>query len=281
MQRQYIDTHAHLNLDVFADDRDVVIQRCQEEGIAVINVGTNQLTSQRAIELAEQYENCYAIVGLHPNYVYSDVDSQVTTGDAEDRHEVFDESAFRELAAHHKVVAIGECGLDYFRRSSDTKADQVAAFEAQIALANELQLPLMIHTRDPAGNQASAAADTRSVYDDVYEILQANAEVTANLHFYAGTWAQAKKFFDLGHTLSFTGVITFAKDYEAVVKNAPLNRIHAETDCPFVAPQPYRGQRAEPWMVVEVYKKIAELQGLDEELVREQLLTNATQQYGA
>ena len=114
----------------------------------------------------------------------------------------------------------------------------------------------------------------------MYALLKQHAKVPFNVHFYAGTWEQAKRFFDIGGTISFTGVITFAKDYEEVVKHAPLDLIHAETDCPYVAPVPHRGKRCEPWMVVEVVKKIAEIKGVEEETVRLQLLENARTLYG-
>jgi TatD DNase family protein len=183
-------------------------------------------------------------------------------------------------------VAIGECGLDYFRQSPETKELQEKAFIEQIQLANELDLPLMIHTRDAKGNQASAHTKYRtsdvlysesvgSVYDDAYEILKKYAKVPGNLHFYAGNYEQAKKFFDIGFSVSFTGVITFARDYDEVVQNSPLDMLHGETDSPYVAPIPHRGKRCEPIFVKEVYKKIAELRNEDEERVREQLVENA------
>ena len=111
------------------------------------------------------------------------------------------------------------------------------------------------------------------------EIMKEYEKVRGNIHFYAGTWEQAKRFFDIGFTISFTGVITFAKDYEEVVRNAPLNMIHAETDCPYVAPTPHRGKRNEPLYVKEVYKKIAEIRGETEEVVRVQLMENAKKLY--
>lgn len=161
----------------------------------------------------------------------------------------------------------------YWHNGVETYEVQEAAFIEQIKLANELELPLMIHTRNPKPGEASPTG--RSVYADVYETLKQYATVPFNVHFYAGTWEEATKFFDLGGTISFTGVITFAKDYEEVVRNAPLEKIHGETDCPYVAPVPHRGQRCEPWMVQEVYKKIAEIKGLEEEVVRAQLIENA------
>jgi TatD DNase family protein len=131
----------------------------------------------------------------------------------------------------------------------------------------------MIHTRGPKPGAESPTG--RSVYADVYDTLKQYAKVPINVHFYAGTIAEAEKLFELGGTISFTGVITFAKDYEEVVKWVPLELIHAETDSPYVSPAPHRGKRCEPRYVIEVYKKIAELKDIEEERVREQLVKNA------
>jgi len=285
MSYKYIDTHAHVNINAFKEDAEAVISKCKEEGVMMINVGTQQDTSKRSVELAEKYNNCYAIVGLHPVHTSASYHDESELGENmkafTSRGEEFDIDYYRNLAKSNKVVAIGECGLDYYRLEKDTKAVQEKAFIEQIELANELGLPLMIHTRDAKGNSASAKADAGvgNVYDDTYEILKAHAKVRGNVHFYAGNYEQAKKFFDIGFSVSFTGVITFAKDYEEVVRNAPLDMIHGETDCPYVAPIPYRGQRCEPWMVQEVYKKIASIRGEDEELVRAQLVENARHLY--
>lgn len=282
---RYIDTHAHVNINAFKDDAAAVLARCRKEGVMVLNVGTQADTSRRAVELAEEADNGFAIIGLHPVHTSASYHDEQELGENmkgfTSRGEVFDAAYYRELARSPKVVAIGECGLDYYRLEKDTKAVQERAFVAGIELANELSLPLMIHTRDAKGNSASAKAEAGvgNVYDDTYEILKAHAKVRGNVHFYAGTWEQAKKFFDIGFSVSFTGVITFARDYEEVVRNAPLHMIHAETDCPYVAPVPYRGARSEPWMVKEVYKKIAEIRREDEEKVREQLVENARRLY--
>ncbi len=274
----YIDTHAHLNVGAFASDSEAVARACADKSVAVINVGTKETTSQRAVELANQHEHLYAIVGLHPIQTMPGVHGEDEVGEGgqpfTSKGEVFNTDLYRALATNQKVVGIGECGFDYFHHSSATHEIQRAAFLAQVELANELKLPLMIHTRNPKVAEAGVDA-----YDDVYAVLKQHARVPANIHFYAGNWQQAKKFFDLGCTISFTGVITFARDYEEVVKGAPLDRIHAETDCPYVAPVPYRGQRSEPWHVIEVVKKIAALKGLDETVVRTQLLQNARDFY--
>lgn len=283
MEIKYIDTHAHVNINAFAEDYVEVLAECQTEGVALINVGTQKDTSKRAVEIAEQFdEGVYAIVGLHPIHTSKSYHDTQELGENQkeftSRGEVFDAAYYRELCQHPKVVGIGECGYDYYRLETDTKEVQEKAFIEQIELANELGLPLMIHTRDAKGNAGSAAA-AESVYDDTYATLKQYAKVPGNIHFYAGNWEQAKKFFDIGFTISFTGVITFAKDYEEVVKNAPLEMIHAETDCPYVAPVPYRGKRCEPQMVKEVYKKIASIKGENEEKVRAQLVENARYLY--
>lgn len=276
---QYIDTHAHLNLSAFADDVDSVAATCAEAGVAVINIGTKQSTSERAVELAAQYEHCYAMVGLHPIQTTPQFHSEEEVGGPSftSKGEEFDTDFFRHLAQQPKVVGIGECGFDYWHNGVDTYEVQETAFIKQIELANELQLPLMIHTRNPKPGEASPTG--RSVYEDVYQVLKQYATVPFNVHFYAGTLEEAKQFFELGGTVSFTGVVTFATDYEEIVKAAPLERIHAETDCPYVAPKPHRGQRCEPWMVQEVVQSIAALKRMAVADVATQLQANARKQY--
>jgi len=267
---RYIDTHAHLNLAQFSDDVDVVIEKNNAAGVGVINVGTRRETSERAVELARLHQKMWAIVGIHPlNVVAADPDDH----GAEEPEQELDYEFYKALACDSKTVAIGECGFDYFHNSDTTYEAQREVFLSQIALANEAGKPLMLHLRNSRDGQG------RNAYDDALDILKSEAKVTGNAHFYAGTWEQAKRFFELGFTISFTGVITFGKDYVPLVADAPLDMIHAETDCPYVAPVPYRGQRCEPHMVIEVYKKIAELKGMDEEVVRTQLLENARRLY--
>lgn len=279
---KYIDTHAHLNLAIFQNDVADVVNQCSESEVTVINVGTKLSTSDRAVDLAQKYANCYAIVGLHPIQTVPGQHDEDEIGPGGNtflsKGEGFVPEAFRQLVlASEKVVGIGECGFDYWHCPPDSYAVQEAAFISQIELANELALPLMIHTRGPKKGDPSPTG--RSVYADVYQVLKQYAKVPFNVHFYAGTYEEAVHFIELGGTVSFTGVITFASVYEPLVRDLPLSSMHAETDCPFVAPAPYRGQRAEPWMVQEVYKKIAAIKGLDEEVVREQLIENAHRLY--
>ena len=283
MNVSYIDTHAHLNLAAFETDVDAVIEKCTQEKVAVINIGTKETTSARASELAQTHENLYAIVGLHPIQTVPGAHDEDEIGKGgtpfSSKGEVFNPDYYRKLISKSdgKVVGIGECGFDYFHTNSDSYAVQEAAFIAQIQLANELELPLMIHTRGPKPGEQSPTG--RSVYQDVFEVLKQYAKVPFNVHFYAGAYEEAERFFEIGGTISFTGVVTFAKDYEEIVQRAPLELIHGETDCPFVAPKLYRGKRCEPWMVTEVYKKIAEIKNEDQEKVRVQLLLNAQKFY--
>jgi len=278
---KYIDTHAHLNLSAFNDDVAAVAEDCAKRGVTVINVGTKESTSARAVELAAQYEHMYAIIGLHPIQTVPGRHDEAETGEGAkpftSKGESFDRAFYDELAKQKKVVGVGECGFDYWHCPTETYAVQEENFIAQIQFANEHQLPLMIHTRGPKPGEESPTR--RSVYADVHDTLKQYAKVPFNVHFYAGTIQEAEKFFELGGTVSFTGVITFAKVYEEVVRAMPLEKIHGETDCPYVAPVPHRGKRAEPWMVEEVYKKIASIRGEDEETVRMQLLENAKRFY--
>lgn len=266
---QYIDTHAHLNLAQFVNDAEAVFAKCAHAGVGVINVGTRKDTSVLAVEQANTYEHAWAIVGVHPlNVLTVDPDDHGAEPEGE-----FDTAFYTALANDPRTVGIGECGFDYFHNPESSYEVQREIFRAQIALANEVGKPLMLHLRN-APEQA-----TRDAYADALEILASEAKVGGNAHFYAGTTAQAKAFFDLGFTISFTGVITFAKPYLELVQYAPLDMMHGETDCPYVAPVPYRGQRCEPWMVVEVYRAIAEMKGEDEEVVRAQLIKNAERLY--
>ncbi len=269
---RYIDVHAHLNFAAYDADRDAVVERMNKEEVAVINVGTQKDTSLMAVTLAEKYESMYAIVGLHPIHTEASFHDAHELGEGNteftSRGEVFDYEYYKSLAQHPQVVGIGECGLDYFRLGDGTLSVQGENFDAQLMLAKEVKKPVMLHTRPSKG-------EGRRVYSDVREHLQRYPDVTGNLHFFAGTWEEAKWFLNMNYTLSFTGVITFTKDYHEVILNTPLEYLLSETDSPYVTPTPYRGSRNEPTFVVEVVKKIAEIKQLPFEEVREQMLVNA------
>lgn len=273
----YIDIHSHTNFAAYNDDRDEVITRAKNEGVAMITVGTQFDTSEQGVAMANKYDHCYAIIGLHPIHTtkfYHD-EQELGEGNKEftSRGEIFDVEKYRELAkTSNKIVGVGECGLDYYRNDADTRTAQETAFRAQIELALELDLPLMLHVR-PSEHSMDAYEDVLAILREYKE--QAGDTLRGDAHFFAGTIDIAQQFLDLGFDLSFTGVITFAKDYEELVRFVPLDRIHAETDCPYVTPTPHRGHRNEPSYVIEVVKKIAEIKGEPRETVEKALRANA------
>jgi len=274
MTPKYIDIHSHVNFKAFDEDRDLVIRRALDGGTWVINVGTQIDTSRIAVEIANQYQSgVYAIIGLHPIHTgasYHD-EKELGAGGIEftSRGEVFDKEKYLELLCDPKVVAIGECGLDYFRCDEESIEKQKKAFISQIEIANEVGKPLMLHIRNQPENKELNA------YTDALELLKKYSKVKGDVHFFAGSWQDAEGYLDFGFTLSFTGVITFARSYDEVIRNTPLDMIMSETDSPYVTPAPYRGKRNEPIYVSEVVKKIAEIKGLPESEVAEALIKNA------
>ena len=282
---KYFDAHTHVNFAAYKDDREQTILRARDAGVGMNVVGTQRDTSVAAVALAEKYDHVYATIGLHPVHTtksYHDV-KELGPSFAEDskgkggqegftsRGEVFDAAVYEALGKSPRVIAVGECGLDYYRSEESTKAVQKDAFIQQIELANKLNKPLMLHIR-PA---LHSLGDGGNAYDDALEIIKAHAKVRGDVHFFAGDWSIAKKFLDIGFTLSFTGVITFTHDYDEVVKNAPLDMLLSETDAPYVTPVPNRGKRNEPAYVIEVVRTIAMIKGEDMDRVSEQLLANA------
>ncbi len=276
MTIRYIDTHTHVNLSAFDADREEVLARARSAEVAMINIGTKLSTSEKAVEIARAHEHAYAVVGLHPVQTVPGLHDEDEVGEGGkpfvSKGEVFDYEAMKALAQDSHVVAIGECGLDYFHTTEESEAAQREAFVAQIHLANELEKPLMLHVRN--GKDTS-----KNAYKDVADILKSEAKVRGNAHFFAGSVDDAHLYLDMGYSVSFTGVVTFTHDYDEVVRYVPADMIHAETDAPYVSPKPYRGQRNEPLYVREVAQKLAEIRGVDPEQFREQLLVNARQLY--
>lgn len=274
---RYIDIHTHANLAAFDEDRDEVVGRALDADVAMVNVGTQRDTSQAAVELAAQYESgVYATVGLHPIHTTASFHDKQELGDYgkefASRGEEFDTAFYRALGRNGKVVAIGECGFDYYRLEDGMhRTRQLEAFEAHIALANELGKPLMLHLRSGEGGNA---------YKDAASILKKQAKVHGNSHFFAGSLEDAKLFWDMGYSTSFTGVITFTDAYDDVVRAAPHELIHAETDAPYVAPRPYRGKRNEPLYVKEGVLRMAQLRGVGVDEMAAQLFENARAMFG-
>ncbi len=231
------DSHAHLNDEQFESDLAEVIVRAKEWGVErIINVGFDIPSSQKAVELAEIYPQMYAVIGIHPHEA-----------------KLWDESAdetLRTLATHKKVVAIGETGLDYYYDHSPREQQQTI-FRQHFLLAQKLNLPLVIHSRD-------ATADTLA-------IVREFTDVSCLLHCFSGSVETAKQYLEMGDYLSFAGPITFknASRLQEVVRAVPLDRILIETDCPYLAPVPKRGKRNEPANVRYVAEKLAELRDVN------------------
>ena len=255
---KYFDVHSHFNLSQFDADRDQVIEQMEEAGVGTICVGTSLETSKLAIEITEKSNNIWACVGQHPT----------------DTKDDFFADEFRSLLKHPKVVAIGECGLDYYRNGSDEiKAFERNLFMEQITLAIEIGKPLMIHARPSQGSM--------DAYMDVIAMLKAQAEhIHPHFHFYVGDLVVTKAALDIGATFSFDGPITFARDYDEVISYLPLEAIMAETDAPYAAPAPYRGQRNLPQYVRGIVAKLAQIRGISEEEMRVATLANTKRVFG-
>jgi TatD DNase family protein len=272
---KYFDAHTHTQFVAYDADREEVMQRAKEAEVGMNVVGTQLDTSRAAVELAEKHDEVWASVALHPVHTsksYHDTKELGGEGKAfTSRGETFDISNYEPLAQNPKVIAIGECGLDYYRLEADTKKLQHDVFVQHIELANKVSKPLMLHIRDGA-HQSGSDADA---YKDAIELLKTHSKVQGDVHFFAGDWSIAKQFLDLGFTLSFTGVLTFTHDYDEVIKNTPLDMLLTETDAPYITPVPFRGQRNEPIHVREVVKAIAAIKNLDPESTCAQILLNS------
>lgn len=276
---RYFDIHSHLNLSPLSEDKERIIKVLEEKEVGTITVGTDYETSAESVRIAPLGKNLFASVGFHPTEavvprsfgeVGQDAGQPSSAQGYGRARKTFELEKFRELAGQEKVIAIGECGLDYFRiepSDTETKNLQKEIFIKQIDLSVEKNLPLILHVRPQKG--------AMDAYEDVLEILESRIDsIRGDVHFFVGSPDIAERFLKLGFYLSFTGVITFARDYDEVVRLTPIDRILTETDAPFVTPIPYRGQTCEPWMVEEVAKKIAEIKGLDPEETRLQILKN-------
>lgn len=274
-----VDTHAHAHFHAYKDNMDAVIKRSLAKGVIMNLVGTQRDTSQKGIEVAHTYDNTYASVGLHPEHLFSKwVDEQ--EGAFQSREEDFDYAYYKKLAQDPKVIAIGECGLDLYRLSENLTKDDVLprqrdVFQKHIDLALELNLPMVIHCRD--------------AHEHLIEMLrtaqkQSGNKLRGTIHCYTSNWTNAEQYLAMGFSIGFTGVITFPaqkknpqaqEDLLEVVRRMPDDRILLETDCPYLSPIPYRGQRGEPWMIEATAGKVAELRGTTLEAILATTTTNA------
>ena len=243
-----VDSHCHLDFPEFAPELDAVVARAKDAGVGVcVTIGTTLAKFPRVQQVAEQFDNLWCAVGIHPH------EAKVEP--------LKDAGPLIERAQHPKVVGIGETGLDYYYEHSPREA-QIANFRAHIAAARELKLPLIVHTRDAE--------------DDTIRILREEMEqgaFTGLIHCFTGTRALAEAALDLGFCISASGIATFRKSDElrAVLKDVPLERLLVETDAPYLAPMPHRGKRNEPAFVKHTAEMLAELKG-----IRFEELANAT-----
>ncbi len=252
----FIDSHAHIFFQDFQDEVEAVVARAREAGVGcLINVGTDVESSRTVIELAEKYPEIYAVVGIHPHEVQEMTDQDLTT--------------LKGMAQHEKVVAIGEVGLDYHYEHSP-KETQQRRLRDFIRLARDVKLPLVIHCRD--------------AFEDCFRIFDEEDawKLGGVFHCFTGNLETAKKIIKKGFYVSFSGIVTFKKATELheAVKGLPRDRYLIETDCPFLAPEPYRGKRNEPAYVKHVAEKIAELKSLSVEDVARISARNAKDVFG-
>ena len=233
------DTHAHLNDPAFDEDRDALLLGLKEKGVEfVMNVGCCLDSSKDCIAMAEKYPFVYASVGSHPDSA------------AEINDEVLEQ--YRQMAKHPKVKAIGEIGLDYYYE--DPSRDiQKKAFRMQMELVRETGLPVIIHERD--------------AHDDGMRMVKEFKDVTGVFHCYSGSAEMARQLVEMGWYIGFTGVLTFKNARKAVetAQRIPLDRIVLETDCPFMAPEPFRGKRNDPGYLFRMAEKLAEIRGISTE----------------
>jgi len=305
---QFIDIHSHLGFDDYGADLNSVIDKMKKEEVGTIAVGADLASSIEAVKVATENENIWACIGQHPTHNMSEINFH--HGESfEVSHSLlgFNEEGFEKLISNSKVVAIGECGLDYYKledrfnqglslRMSEAKGEgeslsefiikekekQKETFIKQIEFALKYDKPLMLHIRD--GEKSSVTGEKGdSAFEDVYNILleiknglgEQSDRLRGNVHFFTGNLDWAKKFIELDFTISFTGLITYVHDFDKIIRGLPLVSLQAETDAPYVAPVPHRGERNEPNYVQYIYHRIAEIRGENLEFVREQLLENA------
>jgi TatD DNase family protein len=228
-----IDSHAHLEMREFDSDREEVIKRAGEAGVDfIITVGTNLALSRKAVALAQRHENIYATIGIHPH-------------DAAKTEKKTCEF-LKELAQRQKIVAYGEIGLDFFRNISSPEK-QIEVFGLQLELAQELNLPVIIHDRE--------------AHELTLKMVKASGVRRGVFHCFSGDYAMAKQCIDLGFYISIPGVVTFdkAETIQDVAERVPLASLLLETDAPYLAPVPHRGKRNEPSFIIHTAKKVAEI----------------------
>lgn len=270
----YFDSHAHVNFNAFKDDGEDILRQCFDDGMMVVNVGSQYSTSKRAVEYANKFEkNVYAAIGIHPVHLkkgsFTHVDpEELTEEEIPTIGEVFDYQKYLQLAKDEKVVAIGEVGLDYHHFDPEDDVEFLKKLQKEtlikfIDLANQVGKPVMLHCWDG--------------YDDLLEILQKHPVQKKGIaHSFIGSYKTANKFIELGYKIGLNGIITYGDSYDKLIREIDLENIVIETDCPYLTPRPLeKGTRNQPQFVKHVAKKIADVKGIDVEEVAEITSQNA------
>ncbi len=268
----FIDTHAHLNFKAYENDLEDVIERTLKEGVSVINVGTKYKTSKKAIEIAENYKNIYASIGLHPIHIASDlvkIRTDKEEGGFETKGEEFLKDRYKNLALSEKVVAIGEIGLDYYYKPKTTKKKELfkerqrEVFLKQLDLARELNLPIIFHCRMAHG--------------DLIEILKIESQkskIRGVIHCFTGNIEELKEYLNLGLYIGFNGII-FKLNLKDVIEKTPIEKILIETDAPYLTPIQKQKERNEPLFGRYVIEEIARIRNISYEKLEKITTKNA------
>ena len=243
------DSHAHYDDESFNEDRDAVINELKGNGvIGILNCGASIEGARDSVKLADKYDFLYAAVGIHPEHANEFNEDTI--------------KELKELASNSKVRAVGEIGLDYYYEENPPKEIQKNVFRAQMELAKELNLPVIIHDRD--------------AHEDTLNILKEFPEVKGVLHCFSGSVEFARECIKLGYYIGFTGVVTFknAKKIVEVAKEVPFDRMLVETDCPYMAPTPYRGKRNRSDYISYIIEKLAEIKEVSQEEISRVTIDN-------
>lgn len=273
-----IDTHAHVNFNAFRDDADEVIRRSLSENIWMILVGSEYKTSKRGLEYANKYQaGVYSAVGLHPSHL----DVQEVEADQfgfSTISEEYSQDLYDKLGQFEKVVAIGEIGLDYNRMDpskdiSAIKKKQKDVFVSQLELSLKLKKPCIIHCRQAHDDMLEILKEFRKEYKQ----YMSKDYSWAVMHCFSGDENLAWEYFNLGLMISFTGLITFSSQWDDLIRKMPLDKFMIETDCPYLTPEPYRGQRNEPSYVKFVAQRISEIKKMNVEKISDISTANARQ----
>lgn len=254
---RYIDTHCHLDSEIYSRDLDIVVKSALDQGVWIVTLGSDYESSERAIQIAEKYpEGVFAAVGLHPSKVGANL-----MGD----DKLLDVSRYAKLADHPKVVALGETGLDYhdlpeesrtdpkYHVAEQIKANQRQVFGQFLDLSRDLRLPLLLHCRD--------------AHDDMLGMLETWDKTTRGfdsrgiLHCFSGSWRDARKYFNLDFLISVTGIVTHGAYQTEVIKKSPASRLVVESDCPYLTPVPWSIRRNEPGYLPSVADSVAAIRG--------------------